>query len=301
MPIFLPEGLPAIEILASEGIKAYGYGQLGPRPHVDIALVNIMPKKQETELDIARVLSNSRANVKLHLAAMHGHASKNTPAEHIERFYIDSREMTGMPFDGLIVTGAPVELLPFTEVDYWEELCRVIVWARSAVKSAIYICWGAQAALYLNHGICTERFGSKLFGVFRHEVSSRRHPITTGFDDIVHIPHSRHTGVDANALRACPSLDVAIDSEQAGPYMAIGGGGKEIYVTGHIEYSALTLDAEYKRDLAKGLDISMPQNYYLGDDARNAPPCVWRSHAFLMFTNWVDHYLPVDGDAWQTD
>lgn len=291
MPIFLPEGLPAITMLESENIKTYSYNRLNKSRHINIALLNLMPTKIDTERDIARALSNVETDVKLWLANIDGHISKNTPQEHIDRFYISSREMTSLMFDGLIITGAPVELMPFEDVDYWDELTRIFVWAKTAVKSTIYICWAAQAGLYFNYSIDKVQLDKKKFGIFPHRLITRRHAITTGFDDIIYIPHSRHTSIMVDRLRACEELETVIESKEAGPYMAIANNGKEIYVTGHIEYSPLTLDNEYKRDVNKGLDIDIPCNYYLNDNPNNPPVVRWRAHAFLMFTNWVKYYL----------
>lgn len=291
MPIFLPKGLPAIKLLEEENITAYTYDDLPAGKTVDIALLNLMPTKVETERDIARALSHSSPNVKLWLVNIHGHTPKHTPAEHLSRFYIDSRKMQERRFDGLIITGAPVELIDFEDVTYWKELTRLFEWAKASVKSTIYICWAAQAGLYYNCSISKHKLDNKKFGIFPHRLTDTRHAITRGFDDVVWIPHSRHTTIDTDALRKCESLDITLESDDAGPYMIVGNGDKEIYVTGHIEYSPLTLDNEYKRDIAKGLDIAMPVNYYRDDNPANPPVVRWRAHAALMFSNWVKYYL----------
>ena len=291
MPIFLPKGLPAIGLLAEENIAAYTYDELPAGETVKIALLNLMPTKVETEKDIARALSHSASNVKLWLVNIHGHTPKHTTTEHLSQFYIDSRQMQERKFDGLIITGAPVELIYFEEVTYWDELKHLFQWAKRAVKSTIYICWAAQAGLYYNYSINKHTLGKKMFGIFPHQLTDTRHAITSGFDDVVWIPHSRHTAIDTEALRECKGLDITLESDEAGPYMIVGDGGKEIYVTGHIEYSPLTLDNEYKRDIAKGLDIGMPVNYYRDDNPANPPVVRWRAHAALLFTNWIKHYL----------
>lgn len=291
MPVYVPQGLPAIGMLADENIAIYDYDALGGRPCVDIALLNLMPTKPETERDIARALSGIEAGVRMTLVNIHGHTPRHTPADYMARHYIDSCDMMSRRYDGLIITGAPVELLDFVEVGYWDELTRVFDWAVGNVRSTLYICWAAQAGLYHNYGICKHRLGEKKFGVFAHRLVSRAHAITRGMDDVVYIPHSRHTAIDAADIHACSALDVTLESDDAGVYMALSHDGREVYVTGHIEYSPLTLDAEYRRDVAKGLDIAVPSGYYAGDDPANPPVVRWRANGALMFTNWVKYYL----------
>lgn len=250
-----------------------------------------MPTKQETERDIARVLSNTGENVKLTLIHIHGHIPHNTPWEYIERYYTDSLETENLKLDGLIITGAPVELMDFEEVGYWKELTRIIDLAHDKDIPTLYICWAAQAGMYYNYGINKHLLPEKMFGVFHHSIVNKSFPITAGCDDVINIPHSRHTAIDSKDIENENDLDTIISSEQAGVYMAMSKSRKDIYVTGHIEYSPYTLDKEYRRDTGKGLKISVPYNYYTDNNPENGPAVSWRANGFLIFGNWVRHYI----------
>lgn len=291
MPIYLQEGLPAKEMLEKENIKTYTYKDIESKKFKNIGLLNLMPTKQETERDIARVISNTDEDIKLTLIHIHGHIPHNTPWEYIERFYKDSLLSESLELDGLIITGAPVELMDFEEVGYWKELTRIIDLAHRKDIPTLYICWAAQAGMYYNYNINKHMLPQKLFGIFRHYVCNNSHQITTGCDDIINIPHSRHTAISNDDIENEKDLDIIIRSEQAGIYMAMSKSKKDIYVTGHIEYSPYTLDKEYKRDIGKGLEISVPYNYYKDNNPSLGPIVSWRSNGFLIFGNWVRYYV----------
>lgn len=289
--VYLPDGIPALEMLRNENIEVGVYSDLVGKSYLNVALLNLMPTKVETERDIARAMSNCSQDIKLTLVNIHGHKPKNTPEEHIRMYYIDSDTMLSGNYDGLIITGAPVELIDFEEVRYWRELTKVIDWSKVHVKSTLYICWAAQAGLYYNYGINKHVLPHKMFGVFPHVKVSDSHQITRGFDDIVNIPHSRHTEIYGSDIKANKNLEIVLESEQAGPYMIISKDNREIYVTGHIEYSRNTLDKEYRRDVNKGLDISIPFNYYKDNNPDNLPVVTWRAHSILLFSNWINYYM----------
>lgn len=290
MPIYLPEELPAIDLLKEENITTYSYREIKDSDFTNIGLLNLMPTKKETERDIARVLSASETDIKLTLIHIHGHTPRNTPMEYIERFYTDSSDIETLSLDGLIITGAPVEMIGFEEVGYWNELTKVIDYTRNNDIPVLYICWAAQAGLYYNHGINKYVLPKKMFGIFPHRLKTNQYPITTGCDDVINIPHSRHTAISQNDIDANGELETIIQSQEAGPYMIVEKNGKNIYVTGHIEYSADTLDKEYKRDLGKGLDIDMPKNYYEDNNPQLAPVVSWRANGRTIFCNWIKYY-----------
>ena len=257
-----------------------------------IAILNLMPLKIATEADLIRLLSNSPLEIELDFIRLETHTSKNTSAEHLDAFYKPFSAIKNSTYDGCIVTGAPVELLPFEDVTYWRELTEIFDWARENVTSSFYICWGAQAALYHFYGIEKYALDKKLFGVFRHTLNESQHPLFRGFDDEFFAPHSRHTTIYADEIRQCAELSILSESDEAGVYIVASSSKKEFYVTGHSEYHALTLHEEYERDKAKGLDsVELPQHYYPNDDAKSIPVVTWRAHANLMFVNWLNNFV----------
>lgn len=293
MPLTLPDKLPAIELLKQENIFVMDNTRATSqdiRP-LHIAVLNLMPLKITTETDLIRLLSNSPLQIELSFMKVKSHTSKNTPVEHMQAFYTDFEEMRHHKYDGFIITGAPVEHLDFEEVGYWEEMTEIFEWARHNVTSTLYICWAAQAGLYHHYGIPKYPLDKKMFGVFKHRVSNPELPIFRGFDDEFFIPHSRHTEVRREDIERNPGLDILADSQESGVYMVMARGGREIFLTGHSEYSPLTLDTEYKRDLAKGLPIEMPKHYYRDDDPSQSPVVTWRGHANLLFNNWLNYYV----------
>ena len=256
-----------------------------------IAVLNLMPLKITTETDLVRLLSNSPLQIELSFMKVKSHTSKNTPIEHMQAFYTDFEEMRHHKYDGFIITGAPVEHMDFEEVSYREEMTEIFDWARHNVTSTLYICWAARAGLYHHYGIPKYPLDKKMFGIFKHRVSNPELPIFRGFDDEFSIPHSRHTEVRREDIERNPELDILAESDESGVYMVMARGGREIFLTGHSEYSPLTLDTEYKRDLAKGLPIEMPRHYYRNDDPSLPPLVTWRGHANLLFNNWLNYYV----------
>ena len=295
MPLILPKGLPAIELLKQENIFVMDAARAASqdvRP-LRIAVLNLMPIKITTETDLVRLLSNSPLQIELSFMKVKSHVSKNTPIEHMQAFYTDFEEMRHNKYDGFIITGAPVEHLDFEEVGYWEEMTEIFEWARHNVTSTLYICWAAQAGLYHHYGIPKYPLDKKMFGIFKHRVHKPELPLFRGFDDEFSIPHSRHTEVRREDMERCPELDILAESEESGVSVVMARGGREIFLTGHSEYSPLTLDTEYKRDLGKGLPIEMPKHYYRGDDPSQPPLVTWRGHANLLFNNWLNYYVNV--------
>ena len=293
MPIKIPADLPACAALESENIFVMTEDravQQDIRP-LEIAIVNLMPTKIATETQLLRLLSNSPLQVNITLLRTEAHESKNTPAQHLERFYKTFSEIRHGSFDGMIVTGAPVEHLPFEDVDYWHELLDIMTFAQSRVYSTLYICWAAQAGLYHHYGVPKYALDKKMFGIFEHRTLQPLHPIFRGFDDMFYVPHSRHTEVRREDIQKVPELTLLSESEDAGVYMAVARGGREFFVTGHSEYSPLTLDTEYRRDLNKGLPIEIPRNYYVDDDPDKGVLVRWRAHANLLFSNWLNYFV----------
>lgn len=293
MPIRVQNNLPVKEILESENIFVMDEHRAmhqDIRP-IKIGLLNLMPLKEETELQILRSLSNTPIQVDVTFVTVSGHVSKNTPTSHLNQFYERFSDMKENRFDGFIITGAPVEQMPFEEVDYWEELTQIMEWTKTHVTSTIHLCWGAQAGLYYHYGIDKVQLDKKMFGVFRHKVMNRKIPLVRGFDDVFLAPHSRHTEVPMEKIRAEKRLMVLAESEEAGLFLAMAQEGRQIFVMGHPEYDRVTLDGEYKRDLSKGLAIEMPKNYYEDDDPNNAPLLTWRAHANNLYTNWLNYYV----------
>ena len=293
MPIKIPNDLPAVKVLNDENIfvmtEARAVSQ-DIRP-LRILLLNLMPKKIETETQLSRLLGNTPLQVELELIRTKTHQSKNTSEEHLLAFYKTFDDVRDRKFDGMIITGAPVEHLPFEEVEYWDELCTIMEWTKTHVHSTFHICWGAQAGLYYHFGVKKYPLDKKMFGIFPHKVDYRRPILLRGFDDVFMAPHSRHTEIRREDLEQIPNMKILASSEEAGIYAAMTEGGKQIFITGHSEYDALTLDAEYKRDIALGRPIEIPKNYYPDDDPTREPNVCWRSHANLLYSNWLNYFV----------
>ncbi len=291
MPLYLPPNLPAVAYLEKEHISLES--PPSPASPLRIAILNLMPLKIETEIDFVRLLSYTSLNVELRFMRLEGHTSKNTPAEHLLQFYQTFRTLKKERIDGLIITGAPVEHLPFEEVDYWEELCEVFRWAKEKVATTLYICWGAQAGLYYHHQIPKYPIDKKMFGVFPHNICTgyENIPIFRGFDSEFYVPHSRHTEVRATDIEKHSSLSILCTSPIAGVHIVMENEGQAFYITGHSEYAPLTLHKEYQRDIQKGLCIAPPEYYYPNDDCHSFPMVRWRSSAHLFFNNWLQYYV----------
>lgn len=295
MPLNLPDKLPAIDLLKEENIFVIDTSRASTqdiRP-LKIVILNLMPIKITTETDLIRLLSNSPLQIEVSFMKLKSHTSKNTPIEHMKAFYRDFDLMRDEKFDGMIITGAPVEHLDFEDVNYWSEIQDIFNWTRTHVTSTLYICWAAQAGLYHFYGVPKYPLEKKMFGIFEHHVCERfgKLPIFRGFDDVFFVPHSRHTEVRRKDIERCPELQIVSESEDSGVHIVMARGGREFYVTGHSEYAPYTLDTEYRRDLAKGLPIDMPKNYYRGDDPEKGPLVRWRSTANLLFSNWLNYYV----------
>lgn len=293
MPIKIQSDLPAKEILEAENIfvmdeKRAMHQDIRP---VKILILNLMPLKEETEIQLLRALSNTPLQVDVSFLHMSSHVSKNTSASHLNKFYQVFDEVKDEKYDGLIITGAPVETLEYEEVGYWEELKKVMAWSDTNVTSTLHLCWGAQAGLYFHYGIEKHALPKKMFGIYHHKVKNRKEPLVRGFDDRFMAPHSRHTGIDEEAVRKDERLKILAYSEEAGIYIILAEDGKRIFVFGHPEYDRVTLHQEYVRDKEKGLDIQMPVNYYPEDDDTKRPLLQWRSHANNLYTNWLNYYV----------
>lgn len=317
MPLTLPDRLPAIDLLKEENIFVIDTSRASSqdiRP-LRIVILNLMPIKITTETDLIRVLSNSPLQLELSFMKIKSHTSKNTPIEHMKAFYKDFELLKHEKFDGMIITGAPVEHLEYEEVNYWDEMQEIFAWAKTHVTSTLYICWAAQAGLYYHYGVPKYPLPAKMFGIFPQRTLLPRLPIFRGFDDVFYMPHSRHTeirredieAVNAAALASASAsgagsvlggspaeahpLTIIAESEESGVSIVMAREGREFFITGHAEYSPLTLDTEYRRDLAKGLPIDMPRHYYRDDDPDKGPLVTWRAHANLLFTNWLNYYV----------
>lgn len=293
MPIKIQSDLPAKAELEEENIFVMDENRAisqNIRP-LEIIVLNLMPIKQDTELQLLRGLSNTPLQIDVTFLQMSSHVSKNTSASHIKKFYQTFEEVKNNNYDGMIITGAPVEKLDFEEVNYWDELTTVMEWSKKHVTSTIHICWGAQAGLYYHYGIKKELLPRKLSGVYKHRVMNRKEPLVRGFDDVFMAPHSRYTQASRQQIIDNPRLKVLADSDEAGIYIVLGDGGKEIFVMGHPEYDRLTLDQEYKRDIDKGIEPDFPVNYYPDDDCNRKPLLSWRSHANNLYTNWLNYYV----------
>ena len=293
MPIRVQNDLPVKEILEQENIFVMDEHRAmhqDIRP-IKIGLLNLMPLKEDTELQILRSLSNTPLQVDVVFVNVSSHKSKNTSTSHLNKFYVSFEEIKDQRFDGFIITGAPVEQMPFEEVDYWEELKEIMEWTKTHVTSTMHLCWGAQAGLYYHYGIEKVQLDEKVFGVFEHRVKNRKTPLVRGFDDVFYAPHSRHTTVPTEAIESEEQLIILAESEEAGVFLTMSLDGKQIFVMGHPEYDRVTLNNEYMRDKNKGLEIALPNNYYPDDNFENRPHLTWRSHANNLYTNWVNYYV----------
>ena len=293
MPIQIPNDLPAAGILQQENIFVMQENRATTqdiRP-LEIVLLNLMPTKIATETQFTRLLGNTPLQVKLELMHTSTHVSKNTTQDHLLNFYKSFDELKDRKFDGMVITGAPVENMPFEDVDYWDELCRIMEWSKTNVHSTFHICWGAQAGLYYHYGVQKQPLPEKLFGVFPHTADYKRSILLRGFDDTFWVPHSRHTTVQREDIEAVDGLKILASSEQAGVYAIMSKGGRQIFVTGHSEYDPETLQNEYLRDKNLGLPIRVPENYYPNDDDTKAPIVRWRGHANLLFSNWLNYFV----------
>ena len=293
MPIKIPNELPAYKTLTNENIFIMDETRAMSqdiRP-LKIAIVNLMPTKIDTETQLMRLLGNTALQVEVTLLHTKTHVSKNTSREHLTTFYKTFYDVKDENFDGMIITGAPVELMPFEEVSYWEELCEIMEWSKSHVHSTFHICWGAQAGLYYHYGIPKVPLDKKLFGVFKHNVVRKSSILFRGFDDEFMVPHSRHTTVNKSDIEACSKLKILAESSEAGVYAVSTKNGKQIFITGHSEYDAGTLNKEYVRDKTAGLPIDVPKNYFPNDDDTKAPLVTWRSHANLLYSNWLNYFV----------
>ncbi len=293
MPIRIPNDLPAVKTLNDENIFVMTETRAitqDIRP-LKILLLNLMPKKIETETQLSRLLGNSPLQVELELIHTKSHLSKNTPQEHMLAFYKTFDDVKHRTFDGMIITGAPVELMPFEEVEYWQELCEIMEWTKTHVHSTFHICWGAQAGLYYHFGIDKKVLESKMFGVFPHTVDYKKSILFRGFDDVFMVPHSRHTTIDDEQVKKCKKLKILASSKQAGIYAVSTKNGKQIFITGHSEYDAETLANEYFRDLSQGKPIDIPENYFPDNNPKNKPMVTWRSHANLLYSNWLNYFV----------
>lgn len=293
MPIKIQSDLPVKEILENENIFVMDEKRaLGQeiRP-LKICILNLMPLKEDTELQLLRAMSNTPLQVDVDFMKTSTHVSQNTSANHLNRFYNTFDELKNKRYDGLIITGAPVEQMEYEEVDYWEELCQIMEWSKENVTSTFHICWGAQAGLYYHFGLPKIGLPEKMFGIFEHKVMNRKIPLVRGFDDYFVAPHSRHTTVSPEAIHATEGLMVLAESEKAGVLLCMTPDGKQIFVMGHLEYDRVTLQNEYERDLKKGLPIKMPENYFPDDDAGKRPHLQWRAHSNNLYSNWLNYYV----------
>ncbi|AEC02675.1 homoserine O-acetyltransferase MetA [Parasphaerochaeta coccoides] len=293
MPVKIQDGLPAADILTQENIFVMTDQRARTqdiRP-LKIAILNLMPSKSVTETQLLRLLGNSPLQVEVTFLCTASYQPTHTEISYLETFYQTFHDVKEQYYDGLVITGAPVEGMAFEEVSYWDELTSILEWARTHVYSSFFICWAAQAALYHYYGVGKVPLPAKMFGIFRHRVNDRFHKLVRGFDDTYLAPHSRHTGLDEKAVASVPGLNVISESDDAGIYLVADKGGRRIFVTGHCEYDSRTLDREYRRDTVAGLGVGMPVNYYPGDDPSREPIVSWRSHANLLFSNWLNYFV----------
>lgn len=293
MPIKVQSGLPAREKLEWENVftmdeKRAMHQDIRP---IEVGILNLMPLKEDTELQLLRALSNTPLQVDVTFVTVSSHESKNTSLSHLNEFYSTFEEIKDRKFDGFIITGAPVEKMEYEEVDYWKEFEEVCEWTKTNVTSTMHLCWGAQAGLYYYYGIPKHLLDHKMFGLFEHRVSNRKIPLVRGFDDCFLAPHSRHTEVRKEDIEKVPELTILAESEKAGVFLVMDETGKKIFVMGHPEYDRMTLHSEYIRDKEKGLDIQVPENYYENDDCTIKPNLMWRAHANALFTNWLNYYV----------
>lgn len=293
MPIKVQNNLPAKKIMEQENIFMMDETRATTqniRP-LYIAVLNLMPLKEDTEVQLLRSLSNTPLQIEITFLTTASYIGKNTTLSHLNEFYKTYDDVKDRKFDGLIITGAPVEQMEYEEVQYWEELKQIMEWSKTNVTSTMHICWGAQAGLYYHYGIKKYLLPKKIVGVYEHQVHHRKVPLLRGFDDVFYAPHSRYTGVDHEAIAACDTLTVLADSKEAGDLLLVSDDGKQIFVMGHLEYDRLTLDYEYKRDSQKGLNPDLPENYYPDDDVSQRPLLRWRGASNALFSNWVNYYV----------
>lgn len=293
MPLRLPDKLPAIELLKKENIFVMDDSRATSqdiRP-LRIVILNLMPLKITTETDLVRLLSNTPLQMEIYFMKLKSHTSKNTPIEHMMMFYKDFDVLQKEKFDGMIITGAPIEHLEFEDVEYWNEISKIFAWANTHVTSTMYICWAAQAGLYYHYGVPKYQLPKKMFGIFQQHTLQPQMPLFRGFDDVFYMPHSRHTEVRREDIEKHNELEIVAESPESGVSIVMARGGRQIFVTGHMEYSPYTLDSEYRRDLGKRDDVDMPKNYYRDNDPQKAPNVTWRAHANLLFSNWINYYI----------
>ena len=293
MPLNIPNKIPAINALKRENIFVMPFDKASTqdiRP-LKVVILNLMPIKITTETDLIRLLSNTPLQIEIDFLKIKNHTSKNTPIEHLKAFYKPFDQIAENNYDGMIITGAPVEQMEFEEVNYWDELTTIFDWAKTHVTSTLFICWAAQAGLYHYYGIPKHQLREKMFGVFAHKPLEPLYPIFRGFDDVFYVPHSRHTEIRRTDIEQNTGLKILSESEEAGVHIVMACNGREFFITGHSEYAPLTLDEEYKRDLAKGLPIQQPKNYYIDNDPNKGPLVTWRSHANLLFSNWLNYFV----------
>lgn len=293
MPLRLPDKLPAIELLKKENIFVMDDSRATSqdiRP-LRIVILNLMPLKITTETDLVRLLSNTPLQMEIYFMKLKSHTSKNTPIEHMMMFYKDFDVLEKEKFDGMIITGAPIEHLEFEDVEYWNEISKIFAWADTHVTSTMYICWAAQAGLYYHYGVPKYQLPKKMFGIFQQHTLQPQIPLFRGFDDVFNMPHSRHTEVRREDIEKHNELEIVAESPESGVSIVMARGGRQIFVTGHMEYSPYTLDSEYRRDLGKRDDVDMPKNYYRDNDPQKAPNVTWRAHANLLFSNWINYYI----------
>ena len=293
MPIKVQSELPAKRVLEDENIFIMDENramQQDIRP-LKIAILNLMPMKEDTEVQLLRSLSNTPLQVDVTFLTTGSYVGTHTPTSHLDQFYLTIEDVKDRRFDGLIITGAPVEQMEFEEVTYWDELVRIMEWSKTNVTSTLHICWGAQAGLYYHYGVHKRSLESKMFGIFEHKVLQRKIPFVRGFDDVFNAPHSRHTTVSKEDILNCEELTILAESDEAGVFIVLAKEGKQIFVMGHPEYDRISLDNEYKRDMKKGLQIELPKNYYPQNQPDNRPNLVWRAHSNAMYTNWLNYYV----------
>ncbi len=293
MPICIDKDLPAKEILEKENVFCMDYERAHTqqiRP-LEIVILNLMPTKQDTELHLLRSLSNTPLQINITFLQTESYRPTHVAESHMEKFYMFFSQIKHKRFDGMIITGAPLEQMEFEEVSYWPELCEIMEWTKTHVTSTLHICWGAQAGLYYHHGVPKIYLDKKLSGVYKHYPLHKKTPLIRGFDDIFYVPHSRYTASDANFIWNNNHLITVGASDEAGPYLIMNATGSQIFVTGHPEYDVMTLDYEYRRDIGKGLEIDVPQHYYVDDDPAKGPIKSWRCHANMMYTNWLNYYV----------
>ena len=293
MPIRIPVTLPAAATLESENIFVMDEQRASHqdiRP-LKIVLLNLMPKKIETETQILRLLSNTPLQVDIELLQAATHVSKNTPEEHLITFYKTFSDIKDQKFDGMIITGAPIELMDYQDVDYWHELCEIMEWTKTNVFSTLHSCWGAQAGLYYHYGVPKYALSQKMFGVFPHKVLQHNHQLVRGFDDVFYVPHSRHTEVRKEDILRCGQLEILTESEISGVHIVASKDGRQFFVTGHSEYDLYTLANEYFRDVKKKMKIQLPYHYFPDDNPEKLPNFIWKSHANLMFSNWLNYFV----------